>query len=53
MTASNIRQGYIDYTREEYISEDEYATRLSRGETLSFSGGLTASGVNKKGDKRK
>ena len=33
MTASNIRQGYIDYTREEYISEDEYATRLSRGET--------------------
>lgn len=23
MTASNIRQGYIDYTREEYISEDE------------------------------
>ena len=33
MTASNIRQGYIDYTREEYISEDEYATRLSRGKT--------------------
>ena len=33
MTASNIRQGYIDYTRKEYISEDEYATRLSRGET--------------------
>ena len=31
ITASNIRQGYMDYTRKEYISSEEYTTRKSRG----------------------
>lgn len=33
VTASNIRKGFIDYTREEYISEEEYEGRQSRGIT--------------------
>ena len=33
ITASNIRQGYMDYSRKEYISEDEYNNRMSRGIT--------------------
>ncbi|MBR2675726.1 MAG: restriction endonuclease subunit S [Solobacterium sp.] len=33
ITASNIRKGYMDYTRKEYISEDEYQNRQSRGIT--------------------
>ena len=33
ITASNIRQGYMDYTRKEYISFEEYDTRKSRGIT--------------------
>ncbi len=33
VTASNIRQGYMDYTRKEYISEEEYQDRQSRGIT--------------------
>ena len=33
VTASNIRQGYMDYTRKEYISPEEYETRKSRGLT--------------------
>lgn len=33
VTASNIRQGYMDYTRKEHISRDEYETRKSRGIT--------------------
>jgi len=33
MTASNVRQGFIDYSREEYISEAEYESRQSRGIT--------------------
>lgn len=33
ITASNIRQGYMDYTRKEHISKDEYETRKSRGIT--------------------
>lgn len=33
ITASNVRQGYMDYTRKEYISENEYSTRKSRGIT--------------------
>lgn len=33
VTASNIRQGYMDYTRKEYISDSEYETRKSRGIT--------------------
>ena len=33
ITASNIRQGYMDYTRKEYISSEEYTTRKSRGIT--------------------
>lgn len=31
MTASNIRQGYIDHKRVEFISTEEYASRQSRG----------------------
>lgn len=31
MTASNIKQGYIDHTRMEYISQEEYLSRQSRG----------------------
>ena len=31
MTASNVRKGYIDHTRIEFISEEEFATRKSRG----------------------
>lgn len=33
ITASNIKQGYMDYTRKEYISPEEYNTRKSRGIT--------------------
>ena len=33
VTASNIRKGYMDYTRKEYISPEEYETRKSRGIT--------------------
>lgn len=33
VTASNIKQGYMDYTRKEYISIEEYETRKSRGIT--------------------
>ena len=33
ITASNIRKGYMDYTRKEYISSDEYCRRLGRGVT--------------------
>ncbi len=33
ITASNIKNGYMDYTREEYISLDEYEKRKSRGVT--------------------
>lgn len=33
ITASNIRKGYMDYTRKEYISENEYLNRQSRGVT--------------------
>ena len=33
ITASNIKQGYMDYTRKEYISFEEYNTRKSRGIT--------------------
>lgn len=33
VTASNIRQGYMDYTRKEYITVSEYETRKSRGIT--------------------
>ena len=33
ITASNIKQGFMDYTRKEYISEQEYAERMSRGIT--------------------
>lgn len=32
-TASNIKKGYMDYTRKEYISADEYNSRQSRGKT--------------------
>ena len=31
MTASNVRKGYIDHTRVEFISEEEFASRQSRG----------------------
>ena len=31
ITASNIRRGFMDYTRKEYISQEEYETRKSRG----------------------
>ena len=33
VTASNIRVGYMDYIRKEYISIEEYETRKSRGIT--------------------
>ena len=33
ITASNIKQGYMDYTRKEYISPEEYQERQSRGIT--------------------
>ena len=33
ITASNIKQGYMDYTRKEYISEEEFNNRTSRGIT--------------------
>lgn len=33
ITASNIRQAYMDYTRKEYISREEYKGRQSRGLT--------------------
>lgn len=33
VTASNIKRGYMDYTRKEYISFEEYGTRKSRGIT--------------------
>ena len=33
ITASNIKQGYMDYTRKEYISPEEYQDRQSRGIT--------------------
>lgn len=33
ITASNIRQGYMNYARKEYISNEEYGLRLSRGIT--------------------
>lgn len=33
VTASNIRQGFMEYTRKEYISEEEYLDRQSRGIT--------------------
>ncbi|MBR3238597.1 MAG: restriction endonuclease subunit S [Oscillospiraceae bacterium] len=33
ITASNIRRGYMNYTRKEYISREEYAERQSRGIT--------------------
>ena len=33
ITASNIKKGYMDYTRKEYISEEEYKMRQSRGIT--------------------
>ncbi len=33
VTASNIKQGYMDYTRKEYISAEEYESRKSRGIT--------------------
>ena len=33
VTASNIKQGFTDYNRKEYISVEEYETRKSRGIT--------------------
>ena len=33
ITASNIRRGFMDYTRQEYISHTEYLERQSRGIT--------------------
>ena len=33
ITASNIKKGFMDYTRKEFISEDEYENRKSRGIT--------------------
>ena len=33
ITASNIKQAYMDYTRKEYISREEYENRQSRGLT--------------------
>lgn len=33
ITASNIRQGFMEYTRKEYISREEYESRQSRGIT--------------------
>ena len=31
VTAKNVKSGYIDYTVDDYISEDEYADRQQRG----------------------
>ena len=31
ITAKNVKSGYIDYTFDDYISEDEYADRQQRG----------------------
>ena len=31
VTAKNIRMGYIDYSQRDYISEEEFATRQTRG----------------------
>lgn len=31
VTAKNVRQGYIDYTIKEYISEEDYINRQTRG----------------------
>lgn len=33
ITASNVRRGFMDYTRKEYISQEEYETRKNRGIT--------------------
>lgn len=33
ITASNIRKGYLDFTKEDFISETEYNERMSRGIT--------------------
>lgn len=33
ITASNIKTGFMDYTRKEYISREEFETRKSRGIT--------------------
>lgn len=33
ITASNIKNGYMDYTRKEFISNEEYLTRMERGIT--------------------
>ena len=33
ITASNIRKGYLDFSKKDYISVGEYNTRLSRGIT--------------------
>lgn len=33
ITASNIRQGFMEYTRKEYISREEYRSRQGRGIT--------------------
>ena len=33
ITASNIKQGFMDYSRKEYIAEEEYLDRMSRGVT--------------------
>lgn len=33
ITASNIKDGYMDYSRKEYISEQEYSERQERGIT--------------------
>ena len=33
ITASNIKTGYMDYTRKEYITQDEYSERQGRGIT--------------------
>ena len=33
ITASNIRKGYLDFSKKDYISVEEYNTRLSRGIT--------------------
>lgn len=33
ITATNIRSGYLDMTKKDYITEEDYNKRLSRGET--------------------
>ncbi|MGM9580863.1 MAG: restriction endonuclease subunit S [Anaerovibrio sp.] len=33
ITASNIRKGYLDFSKKDYISVEEYNTRLNRGIT--------------------